>query len=58
METSTKQTIDDLGRILVPRKLRQKLNWQLYDVLELYIENDTIVMRFDSKGEEPKVSTA
>ena len=56
-EICAEQTIDDLGRILLPRKLRQQLNWQLYDVLEQCVENDAVVMRFARKGKKPEVPT-
>jgi len=45
MEHAKTQTIDDLGRIIVPSDLREELGWDARDVIELNKENDTIVMR-------------
>jgi len=45
MEYAKTQTIDDLGRIVIPSELREELGWDVRDVVELYKENDTIVMR-------------
>lgn len=36
--------IDDLGRVVIPLKLRRQLNWQSQDYLQLSIKEDTIVL--------------
>lgn len=38
-------TIDKLGRILIPVKLRRKFDLNPDDVLELYTDDDSIVLR-------------
>jgi len=52
MEHAKTQTIDDLGRIVVSSELREELGWNNRDVIELYRENDTIVMRKTEMGKE------
>jgi len=42
MET---RKIDKLGRIVIPSELREELGWKEHDVIEIYRENDTIVMQ-------------
>ena len=44
------QTIDDLGRIIVPAELREDMGWNVRDEVELYRENDTVVMRKAEMG--------
>jgi len=44
MEAKFTRTIDDMGRVIVPKELREELGWNERDVIELYRENDTIVM--------------
>ena len=46
MENAKIQTIDDLGRIVLPTELREELGWNLRDEVELCKENDTIVIRY------------
>jgi len=45
MENAKTRIIDDLWRIVLPSELREELGWDARDVIELYRENDTIVMR-------------
>jgi len=44
MEPKITRTLDDLGRVIIPKELREELGWNERDVIELYRENDTIVM--------------
>jgi len=44
MEPKITRTLDDLGRVIVPKELREELSWNERDVIELHRENDTIVM--------------
>jgi len=52
MENAKTQTIDDLGRVIIPTRLREELGWSLRDVIEFSKENDTIVMRKAEAGKE------
>ena len=45
MELQAIRTIDDLGRINLPRALREKLGWQIGMAVELLHVNDTIVLK-------------
>jgi len=45
MNNAKTRTIDDLGRIAIPSELREELGWNHRDEVELYRENDAIVMR-------------
>ena len=40
-----KKRIDELGRIVIPKQIRNTFKIKDYDELELYIENDNIVMK-------------
>ena len=38
--------IDDLGRVCIPKAVRKQLNWQDYDALEFYLdENNNLVLK-------------
>ena len=37
--------IDKLGRIVIPKPLRQKYDIQIDDTLELFTENDAIIVK-------------
>ena len=45
MELQAIRTIDDLGRINLPRALREKLDWQIGMTVGLLQVNDTIVLK-------------
>jgi len=45
MESEETRRIDMLGRIAIPRDIREKSGWKKKDVIEFYYENDTIIMR-------------
>ena len=45
MENANSKTIDDLGRVIIPVKLREEMGWDARDEIEIYKENDTIVLR-------------
>lgn len=36
--------VDDLGRIVIPMELRKTLNIREKDALEIYVENDKIIL--------------
>lgn len=38
--------IDDLGRVVIPKEIRKKLDWQEQDPLEFYLdENNNLVLK-------------
>ena len=47
------RTIDDLGRVNLPRELRSKLNWEIGTILSLYRKDNTIVLRLENEGLPP-----
>mgnify|MGYP004458445681 FL=1 len=42
--------VDELGRIVLPIELRRNLNIQIRDPLEIYVENDSIILRKHQSG--------
>lgn len=42
--------IDDLGRVVIPIELREKLGIQKQDQLEIYVDNETIVLTKSGKS--------
>ena len=51
--------IDDLGRIVIPREIRERLHIEEGDPLEIFMEDDKIVLRkYDvPDGKEEAVET-
>ena len=50
MELSMKSTgivrnIDELGRIVVPKEIRQRFGIEKNDPVEIYVENECIILR-------------
>lgn len=43
MKTGIIRRIDDLGRVVIPRDIREKLNINIGDALELSIEDNKVV---------------
>ncbi|MCL2377566.1 MAG: AbrB/MazE/SpoVT family DNA-binding domain-containing protein [Defluviitaleaceae bacterium] len=43
------RTIDGLGRIIIPRELRSKLDWEVHDIIELSVKGETIIMQLVEK---------
>ena len=43
------RTIDQLGRIVIPRELRMKLDWDVRDIIALSIKDETIIIRLVEK---------
>ena len=38
--------LDDLGRVVIPKEIRKKLDWQEEDALEFYLnENNNLVLK-------------
>lgn len=42
--------IDDLGRIVIPSELREKLDIQKQDQLEIYVDNEAIILTKQGKA--------
>lgn len=49
MKIGTIRRIDDLGRIVIPKTVRKTLNIKQGDNLEIYIENENIVLKKHSE---------
>ena len=47
--TGVVRQIDDLGRIVVPMEIRKTFNINVKDAMEIFTENDTIILRKWSK---------
>ena len=44
--TGVVRRIDDLGRIVLPKEIRKKLDWQEEDALKFYFdENNNLVLK-------------
>lgn len=43
--TGIVRKVDNLGRIVVPKELRRFLNIEVCDPVEIFMENETIVLR-------------
>ena len=48
--TSITRQIDDLGRIVLPIELRRNLKIGKRDMLEIYVEEDKIILAKQSQG--------
>lgn len=45
--------IDDLGRVIIPKEIRRRLKIGIGDVVEVFMDNGTIVIRkYEPKSEE------
>ena len=38
------RTVDDLGRIVIPKPLRKKMSINEFDTVEIYVEGDKIIL--------------
>ena len=52
MNLPIERTIDDLGRIVLPRELRKELGWGVGDKLSISRTDNTINMELSKKKEE------
>lgn len=43
--TGIVRNIDELGRIVVPKEIRQRFGIAKNDPVEIYVENDSIILR-------------
>jgi len=44
MELLAVKTLDDLGRITIPKEVRQEKNWRKGTAIGIYANNDTIIL--------------
>lgn len=44
-DTGIVRNVDDLGRFVLPMELRKKLNINIGDPLEVFVQNDIIMLR-------------
>jgi len=45
MESTCLCKIDELGRIMLPGRIREECGWEVRDVLALSVEGDTLVLK-------------
>ena len=57
MELVEVRTIDDLGRIVVPKKIRDSNHWGKGTEIAVCIHNDLVVLAAYEPPEEPGVPT-
>lgn len=43
--TGIVRKVDELGRVVLPIELRRTLNIDIKDALEIYVENDSIILK-------------
>nr|WP_092074985.1 AbrB/MazE/SpoVT family DNA-binding domain-containing protein [Dendrosporobacter quercicolus]NSL49616.1 AbrB/MazE/SpoVT family DNA-binding domain-containing protein [Dendrosporobacter quercicolus DSM 1736]SDN25118.1 transcriptional pleiotropic regulator of transition state genes [Dendrosporobacter quercicolus] len=43
--TGIVRRVDDLGRVVIPKELRRNLDIKEGDPMEIYVENDRIILR-------------
>ncbi|MCL1878448.1 MAG: AbrB/MazE/SpoVT family DNA-binding domain-containing protein [Defluviitaleaceae bacterium] len=49
-ETMTKRTLDELGRIVIPKEIRAKLGWNERDTFTFHCtENNTLTLQLAEK---------
>lgn len=48
-DTGMSRKVDELGRIVIPKEIRNKFDIKTNDRLDIYIENDVISLIKDSK---------
>ena len=42
--------IYEMGKIILPKKLREKLGWEQMDTLSLKVEGDTLILKLSKKN--------
>ena len=45
MELKATRTLDDLGRIVLPKELREELGWQIGSAIDIFSKDGTVSMR-------------
>jgi transcriptional pleiotropic regulator of transition state genes len=48
--TGVTRSLDNLGRIVIPKELRRTLNLNEGDALEIFTENETVILRKYNPG--------
>lgn len=48
-DTGMSMKVDELGRIVIPKEIRNKFDIKTNDKLDIYVENDVISLIKDSK---------
>lgn len=48
-DTGMSRKVDELGRIVIPKEIRNKFNIKTNDKMDIYIENNVISLIKDSK---------
>ena len=48
-DTGMSRKVDELGRIVIPKEIRNKFGIKTNDMLDIYVDNDTINLIKDSK---------
>lgn len=48
-DTGMSRKVDELGRIVIPKEIRNKFDIKTNDRLDIYVENDVISLVKDSK---------
>lgn len=43
--TGIVRNIDELGRIVIPKEMRNKMNFKNADPIEIYVEDDKIILK-------------
>ena len=54
MEMLENRTIDDLGRVILPREFRQAHGWKEKTVVTIYQDNGTLIIKLATSQEEPE----
>ena len=49
METCNSRTIDELGRIVLPKELREAVGWAIGDKIDILLNEDTLTLRLSEK---------
>lgn len=44
-DTGVCKTIDDLGRIVIPKEIRKNLGFDIRSSVELYVEGDSLIVK-------------
>lgn len=42
--TGVRKTIDDLGRIVLPKEIRKSLDFEIRSTVELYVDGDSLII--------------
>ena len=49
--------LDNLGRIIIPKGIRESLKFMEGDALELFVENNSLILKkYDNSDEMPKIA--